>query len=152
MNESPLFDKMDALLKKHRGPGSSAAPPAQAAPVPSPSAPVAQPRPRRAPPSGAWLPVLTDVIEPGTRGIASLLSHPQGFRDDTTIVDSQLAGQLLAELAPRLSEAMKKQVAEELRRNLDHTVAELLDRLDVSVRELARAALAERRKHTDAPR
>ena len=50
MNDSPLLNKMDALLKKHRGPGVAA---------PESSA-------ERAPPPGAWLPVLTDVIEYGT--------------------------------------------------------------------------------------
>lgn len=171
MSERPLFDKMDALLKKHRGPGSvplpthrdasvaPAAPSASAVPVVEPVKP---PPPRRAPPVGAWLPVLTDVIEPGTKGIASLLSSepfgsataaaPLAGADTRTMVDSQLAGQLLAELAPRLSEAMKKQVAEELRRSLDQTVAQLLERLDVSVRDLAREALAEKLRNSDTPK
>ena len=50
MSDSPLLSKMDALMKKHRGGGMV---------DPSPS-------PRSAPPPGAWLPVLTDVIERGT--------------------------------------------------------------------------------------
>ena len=50
MNDSPLLNKMDALLKKHRGSGMAAP----------------EPLPGRAPPPGAWLPVLTDVIEYGT--------------------------------------------------------------------------------------
>lgn len=147
MDDTPLLNKMDALLRKHRGPGVSAAKPLPA----SPSAPVTL---RRAPPVGTWLPVLTDVIEPGSQGIASLIpsmatktpTPPSalGPAEGAAMVDSQLAGQLLAELAPRLSEAMKKQVAEELRKSLDRTVAELLERLDVSVRGLAQDALAEK--------
>jgi hypothetical protein len=50
MNDSPLLNKMDALLKKHRGTGTAAP----------------EPLPERVPPPGAWLPVLTDVIEYGT--------------------------------------------------------------------------------------
>jgi hypothetical protein len=147
MDDTPLLNKMDALLRKHRGPGVSAA-------NPLPAPPTKHVTPRRAPPVGAWLPVLTDVIEPGAKGIASLIPSMAtktrttlstlGPADVATMVDSQLAGQLLAELAPRLSETMKKQVAEELRKSLDQTVAELLDRLDESVRGLAQDALAEK--------
>lgn len=50
MNDSPLLTKMDALLKKHRG-GEAVAP---------------APAVVSGPPPGAWLPVLTDVIERGT--------------------------------------------------------------------------------------
>lgn len=50
MNDNPVLSKMDALLKKHRGGG-----------IPEPD-----PSPKRPPPPpGAWLPVLTDVIERG---------------------------------------------------------------------------------------
>jgi hypothetical protein len=59
MNDSPLLNKMDALLKKHRGNGVAAP----------------EPLPERAPPPGAWLPVLTDVIEYGTP-VASASSPP----------------------------------------------------------------------------
>ncbi|MDT3708006.1 MAG: hypothetical protein ROZ09_14380 [Thiobacillus sp.] len=50
MSDSPLLGKMDALMRKHRGDGLD---PAESMPA-------------NAPPSGAWLPVLTDVIERGT--------------------------------------------------------------------------------------
>jgi hypothetical protein len=50
MNDNPVLSKMDALLKKHRGGGI----------------PETSPLPKRSPPPpGAWLPVLTDVIERG---------------------------------------------------------------------------------------
>jgi hypothetical protein len=59
MNDSPLLNKMDALLKKHRGNGVAAP----------------ESLPERAPPPGAWLPVLTDVIEYGTP-VASASTPP----------------------------------------------------------------------------
>jgi hypothetical protein len=66
MNESPLLSKMDALLRKHRG-GDCADPvpatAATAAPAPSPSSEAAA---ASEPPAGAWLPILTDIIERGT--------------------------------------------------------------------------------------
>jgi hypothetical protein len=61
----------------------------------------------------------------------------------SAIVSDALAEQLLGELAPRLSEVMEKQVAAELRKNLDQTVATLLSQLDVNVREIVRDAVAE---------
>ena len=63
MNDSPLLNKMDALLKKHRGNGAAAP----------------EPLPRRAPPPGAWLPVLTDVIEYGTP-VATAATSPAGIK------------------------------------------------------------------------
>jgi hypothetical protein len=45
---------------------------------------------------------------------------------------------------------MERQVAAELRRNLDDTVATLLAQLDVNVREIVRDAVAEKLKpHLD---
>jgi BMFP domain-containing protein YqiC len=61
-------------------------------------------------------------------------------------VSDTLAEQLMSELAPRLSEVMEKQVAAELRKNLDQTVASLLSQLDVNVREIVRDAVAEKLK------
>jgi len=134
MNDSPLLSKMDALMKKHRGSG---------APAPDPS-------PRRAPPPGAWLPVLTDVIERGTppgakASAVATPARPAPAEDDV------LAEQVLCELTPRLSEAMEKQVAEELRKRLDHTVASLLGKLDLDVRDLVRDAVAEKLKQPRDP-
>jgi hypothetical protein len=117
MSDSPLLSKMDALLKKHRGGGMV---------DPSPS-------PKSAPPPGAWLPVLTDVIErgtpPATRASAArppARPAPAAATPATVAPvpaeDNAIADQLLGELAPHLSEAMGKQLAEELRRNLDQIV------------------------------
>jgi BMFP domain-containing protein YqiC len=144
---------MDALLKKHRG-GSEAdvgAPSGHAA-TPAPS-------PEPTPPPGAWLPVLTDVIERGTPPIVAVAAAPPAVASPlssapspvpaavvmpTADVNDTLAEQLMSELAPRLSEAMEKQVAAELRKNLDQTVAGLLSQLDVNVREIVRDAVAEK--------
>lgn len=133
----PLLSKMDALLHKHRGGGESAAPP----------------------PATAWLPVLTDVLVAGTPPVAVTLV-PQVPRDPapapvtvaapapvvSTPVNDTLAEQLMSELAPRLSEVMEKQVAAELRKNLDQTVSTLLSQLDVNMREIVRDAVSEKLK------
>src|SRR5574340_221857 len=145
MSDSPLLSKMDALLKKHRG-GGMADP---------------EPSPERTPPPGAWLPVLTDVIERGSSPAAppasSTATPPAKSAPAPTAAasappeDDALAEQLLCELTPRLSEAMEKQVAEELRKNLDHTIASLLGKLDLNVRDIVRDAVAEKLKQPRDP-
>jgi hypothetical protein len=148
MSDDRLLSKMDALLKKHRGAGENA----------SPELPEAPPSPER---PGPWLPVLTQVIERGTPPAAprrpaapepvvttesdAAAAAPQAAVGDT------LAEQLMSELAPRLSEVMEKQVAAELRRNIDETVASLLSQLDVNVREIVRDAVAEKLKQPRDP-
>ena len=154
MSDTPFLNKMDALLKKHRGggEGDSASPPA---PDPS-SAPSAPP--------GAWLPVLTQVIERGTPPVsaspeaatlptaaAPVEPEPPSIDASSSIVSDTLAERLMGELAPRLSEVMEKQVAAELRKNLDQTVATLLSQLDVNVREIVRDAVAEKLKQPRDP-
>lgn len=157
MSDSPLLSKMDALLKKHRGgsEGERDAPPAH----------------MQAPPPGAWLPVLTSVIERGTpppapaplpavepasppppAAAAEMPPEPAiaAIVNDATVNDT-LAEQLMSELAPRLSDVMEKQVAAELRKNLDQTVATLLSQLDVNVREIVRDAIAEKLKQPRDP-
>lgn len=141
MSDSPLLSKMDALLKKHRGgsEGERDAPPAHV----------------QAPPPDAWLPVLTSVIERGTPPPAAPAEAPPepataAIVNDTTVNDT-LAEQLMSELAPRLSEVMEKQVAAELRKSLDQTVATLLSQLDVNVREIVRDAIAEKLKQPRDP-
>jgi hypothetical protein len=164
MSDSPLLSKMDALLKKHRG-GSETDVGASPAHAVTP-----QPSSGHTPPPGAWLPVLTDVIERGTPPakaapapvaiatpaepvlpadapacVAPAVTLPPAVVTDT------LAEQLMSELAPRLSEVMEKQVAAELRKNLDQTVATLLSQLDVNVREIVREAVAEKLKQPRDP-
>ena len=151
MSDSPLLSKMDALLKKHRGgaEGDSDSPPE---PVPE------HPAEQAAPPN-AWLPVLTQVIERGTPPLVSAPAvsppppvaqaaepEPPAADASSAIVSNTLAEQLMSELAPRLSEVMEKQVAAELRKNLDQTVASLLSQLDVNVREIVHDAVAEKLK------
>ena len=157
MSDSPLMSKMDALLKKHRG-GS-----ADTHDAPSPSRPT-----EAAPPPDAWLPVLTQVIERGTPPVVPLAAASPEVAPPApaltaaepeapppvaaaSAVSDTLTDQLMSELAPRLSEVMEKQVAAELRRNLDQTVASLLDQLDVNVREIVRDAVAEKLKKPHDP-
>lgn len=152
MSDNPLLNKMDALLKKHRG---------------SPD----QTSKEDAPAPDAWLPVLTDVIErgmipphpaaassiPRTPSAPAPAAPQQSAKEDqpapTTRVQPEpspaevtdtMAEQLLSELTPRLSQIMEKQVASELRKNLDETVSALLSQLDVNVREIVRDAVAEK--------
>lgn len=68
-----------------------------------------------------------------------------------TAISDTMAEQLMSELAPRLSEVMEKQVAAELRKNLDQTVASLLSQLDVNVREIVRDAVSEKLKQPRTP-
>lgn len=156
MSDSPLLSKMDALLKKHRGGSEDTreVPPDHA---PEQAAAGSEP----AAPSDAWLPVLTQVIERGTPPAVvpvhaatpdvtppTPAAEPEAPTAETppVAVNDTLAEQLMSELAPRLSEVMEKQVAAELRKNLDQTVASLLSQLDVNVREIVRDAVAEKLK------
>ena len=158
MSDSPLLSKMDALLKKHRG-GSEDVREVPLAPSPSSE---------HAAPPDAWLPVLTQVIERGTppavpvadaspvAASAVPASPPVEPEAPTPVAavpaaSDTLTEQLMSELAPRLSEVMEKQVAAELRKNLDQTVANLLNQLDVNVREIVRDAVAEKLKKPHDP-
>jgi hypothetical protein len=161
MSDSPLLNKMDALLKKHRGGGDEGHHDA-----PAGHAHTAEP----SVPPDTWLPVLTQVIERGTSpivpeavtaGSPAIGSAPPAPRDTApatpaavvpaSAVSDTLAEQLMSELAPRLSEVMEKQVAAELRKNLDQTIASLLSQLDVNVREIVRDAIAEKLKQPRDP-
>ena len=170
MSDSPMLSKMDALMKKHRGGGEST-PPAVAESVSAPQPAAAH----GAPPPGAWLPVLTQVIERGTpppavaptaaakTAPAAEVEPPPPMQSDSpapsatpadlppAIVSNELSEQLMNELTPRLSEVMEKQLAAELRKNLDQTVATLLSQLDVNVREIVREAVAEKLKQPRDP-
>ena len=146
MSDDPLLNKMDALLKKHRGAGEPR----------HPGTPEVAPASEWPP---AWLPVLTDVIERGTPPPAVDAAPPpqppapaaESDVPQTPAVSDTLAEQLMSELAPRLSEVMEKQVAAELRRNIDETVANLLSQLDVNMREIVRDAVAEKLKQPRKP-
>jgi len=154
MSDNPLLNKMDALLKKHRGGPDQAS--AEDPPAPD-----------------AWLPVLTDVIERGTipARLAAASSVPPVPSTHATAapppsateepqapatsvepgpspaaITDTMAEQLISELTPKLSQIMEKQVASELRKNLDETVSALLSQLDVNVREIVRDAVAEKLK------
>ncbi len=159
--EMDTLSKMDALLRKHRGGEARHDAPAR----PADSAMTGAP-------ADAWLPVLTKVLERGTPPAiaqpdtaalppaepavppppvepASIAPEPAETAIPAPVatepvVSDTLAEQLMSELAPRLSEVMEKQVAAELRRNLDQTVSSLLSQLDVNVREIVREAVAEK--------
>ena len=172
MSDSPILSKMDALLKKHRGGGDSPQPPDLSEPM---AEPATAPSPRSTPPANAWLPVLTHVIERGTPpvvaapAVSSAAAHPPEPEvsaahpapvepsqaateaDPSQRSNTDLAEQLMSELAPRLSAVMEQQVASELRKNLDQTVATLLSQLDVNVREIVRDAVAEKLKKPHDP-
>ena len=153
MSDSPLLSKMDALLKKHRGGSEDVR---DTSPAPSPST-------EHAAPPNAWLPVLTQVIERGTPPVVPVADAPEAAASPPVepeapppvaaepAVSDTLTAQLMSELAPRLSEVMEKQVAAELRKNLDQTVANLLNQLDVNVREIVRDAVAEKLKQPRDP-
>ena len=173
MSDSPILSKMDALLKKHRGGGDIPQPPVLSEPM---AKPAPAPSSRSAPPANAWLPVLTQVIERASppavaaSAVPSAAIHPpepvvaaahpapaQLLQAATEAVTSQrmntaMAEQLMSELAPRLSAVMEQQVASELRKNLDQTVATLLSQLDVNVREIVRDAVAEKLKKPHDPK
>jgi len=165
MSDSPppgrldTLSKMDALLKKHRGGVESDRSDAASEP-PAASA--------QAAPPDAWLPVLTQVIERGMPPAAAVPAVPPAATTPEPVsppaqaaapaaetppsaVSDTLAEQLMSELAPRLSEVMEKQVAAELRKNIDQTVSSLLSQLDVNVREIVRDAVAEKLKQPRDP-
>ena len=178
MSDSPMLSKMEALMKKHRGDDSSTSPTPQA-PVTTPELADEPTIAHRSPPPNAWLPVLTQLIERGTPPPVRAVSSPAETRlspaeeasvavekplaaeaheplplsseTPTPIVNHQLAEQLMDELGPRLSAVMEQQVASELRKNLDQTVATLLSQLDVNVREIVREAVAEKLKQPPDP-
>lgn len=163
MSQDPLLDKMDALLKKHRG--------SQDANVSSPQGEAASPLTdeENSPPPDAWLPVLTDVVVMGTipesrseeesEGHAGMAeetvtdSAQEAPRTDTPApveasetegISDTLAEQLMGELEPRLITLLQSKVAPQIRNSLDDTVSALLAQLDVNIREIVRDAINER--------
>jgi hypothetical protein len=122
---NPLLDKADALMQRHRAPPES-----QPAVTPQ-----------------RWLPVLTDVVVRGTPPPAAanqaVSAAVTPAPEPAPIDEAEL---LVQQLTPKLTAAMEKQVAAELRKSLDDTVANLLSQLDVSVREIVRDAVAEKLK------
>ena len=152
MSDSPLLNKMDALLKKHRGGSEDERNTDLSLREPAASSGA----PASAPPD-AWLPVLTDLIERGTPPVQALAAAAAPLPTEETdtapaespaleAINDTLTEQLMSELAPRLSEVMEQQVSAELRKSLDQTVSNLLSQLDVSVREIVREAIAEKLK------
>jgi hypothetical protein len=122
MSDNPILNKVDALLKKHRGgDGAADAEPGDASGLVSGDAQgSATAAPAGSPPPDAWLPVLTQVI---TRGEPPVVAAPARAAAPVSVaassaVNDALAAQLLGELAPRLSEAMEKIVRDALAEKL----------------------------------
>ena len=164
MSQDPLLDKMDALLKKHRG--------SSQADLPEQESALAEPNltEENAPPPDAWLPVLTDVVvmgtlppaeeaavsEPPTKATAAPIEpapaesvpagEPAAKQDtaDSLAISDSLAEQLLGELEPKLAALLQDKVARQIRNSLDDTISALLAQLDVNIREIVRDAIKEK--------
>jgi hypothetical protein len=143
MNSDPLLDKMDALLKKHRG--EAEAPAKQEAP--SPEEP-ASPPPL---PDDAWLPVLTDVVAMGEPSSGAPTPEPEMVSaeevapasPEPTIDPAVLIEQIMGELEPRLSAMLRDRLAVEIRNSLDDNLSTLLAQMDVHIREIVRESVNE---------
>lgn len=163
MSQDPLLDKMDALLKKHRG--NETEHPAQDAKVSEPTQ-VEEPA---APPPDAWLPVLTDVVVMGNPANAQNIEvtdapetisvEPTSFPPEpapqtepppipaaaeSNAISDTLAEQLMGELEPKLSALLQNKISSQIHNSLDDTVSTLLAQLDVNIREIVREAINER--------
>lgn len=151
MSSDPLLDKMDALLKKHRG--EPEAPAAVTSDQPM-EAEIAEPPPL---PDDAWLPVLTDVVamgEPDTATSASPASPPQLPVSEAAPADTAppavasidpdaLVEQIMNQLEPRLGVMLRDRLAAEIRNSLDDTLSTLLAQMDVHIREIVRETINE---------
>ena len=97
------------------------------------------------------VPELTAIVVGSSGGRGEANTETPAAEPLPSAVSDTLAEQLMSELAPRLSEVMEKQVAAELRKNIDQTVSSLLSQLDVNVREIVRDAVAEKLKQPRDP-
>ncbi len=144
MND-PLLDKMDALMKKHRGDAQA---PAAAASQPAATASNAPPPL----PDDAWLPVLTDVVavgEPSAEPAPSPtvaaapaqapVQTPAPAAPTPAVDPNVLVEQIMDELAPRLSAMLRDQLVVGVRDSL----AELYAKMDPQIRETVRKAVTE---------
>lgn len=165
MSQDPLLDKMDALLKRHRG--NETGLPAREASV---SEPIQAEEPA-APPPDAWLPVLTDVVVMGSFSssqVTEVSESPEAELDVTQstfpppepsqqteqppmpvaeephAISDTMAEQLMGELEPKLSALLQNKISSQIHNSLDDTVSALLAQLDVNIREIVREAINER--------
>jgi hypothetical protein len=148
----PLLDKMDALLKKHKGDADIPV----AAATGQAKAGTDEPPPL---PDNAWLPVLTDVVEIGEPSAppAPPASSPvpqatpvqppaeavSPVSPATAIQPDVLTEQIMSELEPRLSAMLRDRLVAEVRNSLDDTLSDLLAQMDVHIREIVRETIAE---------
>lgn len=165
MSQDPLLDKMDALLKKHRG--NEIGLPEQKTKA---SGPIRVEEPA-APPPDAWLPVLTDVMVMGSLSssqagevieaqeaevaVTESISFPpeppsqteqspMPIAEESHAISDTLAEQLMGELEPKLSALLQDKISSRIHSSLDDTVSTLLAQLDVNIREIVREAINER--------
>lgn len=138
-DDAPLFSKMDALLKKHRGTQE----------------PVAQ-APASATPPPAWLPVLTNVIE---RGVVPK-SPPSAAQQTPLAQASPKAPQpspapaihaqidaLIQSVLPALRNTLKQQLTRDMDTRIDEALATLGVQLEAGLRDLLRDASAPPTSH-----
>jgi hypothetical protein len=144
MSSDPLLDKMDALLKKHRG---VAEPPAPAIEEPPPAETSDTPPPL---PENAWLPVLTDVVAMGEPDAAPALTPiaeaPQASPPAPLMPEVNpdvLVEQIMGELEPRINTLLRDRLVTEIRSSLDENLSALLAQVDVHIREIVREAVSE---------
>lgn len=139
MSSDPLLNKMDALLKKHRGES-------EAAPTP-PAPPTGEDLPPL--PDDAWLPVLTDVVaveEPVQETVAPQAAPVEvpPVQPKAAVIDPEaLTGQIMRELEPKLTAMLHERLANEIRSSLDDTLSALLAQMDVHIHEIVREAINE---------
>ncbi len=139
MSSDPLLNKMDALLKKHRGDNEAA------------SEPPAHPSGEDLPPlpDNAWLPVLTDVVaveksveETVPTEVVPVQEPPP--QPEAVVIDPEaLTGQIMRELEPKLTAMLHERLANEIRISLDDTLSTLLAQMDMHIHEIVRAAINE---------
>lgn len=146
MND-PLLDKMDALMKKHRGDAQA---PAAAASQPAATASNAPPPL----PDDAWLPVLTDVVAVGEPSaepapvptvaaapapVQAPVQTPAPAAPTPAVDPNALVEQIMTELSPRLSAMLRDQLVVDVRDSL----ASLFAQMDPQIKEIVRKAVAE---------
>ncbi len=138
MSSDPLLNKMDALLKKHRGDGEATSMESQeSSPPPLPD--------------DAWLPVLTEVVdvgdlpaepEPSPASVSATEPTPN-TPPAPTIDPDELAREIMGKLEPQLDAMMREQFVAEIRDSLSSTLSSLLRQMDSQIKETVRETIAE---------
>ncbi len=141
----PLLDKMDALLKKHRGDSAASVPAIEAQP------PATEPDAPPPLPEDAWLPVLTDVVAMGEPDVppapaatpTAQAAEAPPIQPAARVDPEMLVEQIMGELEPRLNSLLRDRLVTEIRNSLDDSLSTLLAQMDVHIREIVREAVSE---------